>query len=532
MRPIARRSWSEARSSTKDRARHWLRTANCWRPIWAWPANRRRAARRCSDRESRGTSHAQNQAALPRRSRQQPAAFRAAQTGPRQTRARRDFRRRAVRDRGSRDREHRPQAGADRVEARDRRRIPPVVVAFRFPRKARRRRGLRARARHSVSRGRDQAQGRARRRQDRIFRSSHARALPVPESAYARPTEDDDSEPERAALPQRPERHQQEDLPRYRAILRRSRRDLSQGGARVRGRRLPLSSARRYRVGLSVLRPAARGGASARRRSAKSAGELCPCHQSGDRRQAERHGDHHPFVPGQFPLDLDRGGRVRAGRRNAAGSGELRRLFSRIRHRAGRRLRAAALPAEGQQDRGARPRDLEDRHARAEGRRKADTRWPACAGHDRLRMITTATTHPHHEPDEIAAIRQAVRALCEKFPGEYWRALDRERAYPTEFVEALTQAGFLAALIPEQYGGSGLTMSAAIAIMEEIQANGCNGAACHAQMYVMGTLLRHGSPEQKQKFLPSIARGELRLQAFGVTEPTSGTDTLNLRTTA
>jgi acyl-CoA dehydrogenase len=141
-------------------------------------------------------------------------------------------------------------------------------------------------------------------------------------------------------------------------------------------------------------------------------------------------------------------------------------------------------------------------------------------------------THPHHEPDEIAAIRQTVRALCEKFPGEYWRALDRERGYPTEFVEALTKAGFLAALIPEEYGGSGLTMAAAIAIMEEIQANGCNGAACHAQMYVMGTVLRHGSPEQKQKFLPPIARGELRLQAFGVTEPTSGTDTLSLRTTA
>ena len=137
-----------------------------------------------------------------------------------------------------------------------------------------------------------------------------------------------------------------------------------------------------------------------------------------------------------------------------------------------------------------------------------------------------------HEPDEIVAIRRAVRALCEKFPGEYWRALDRERGYPAEFVAALTEAGFLAALIPERYGGSGLTMSAAIAIMEEIQANGCNGAACHAQMYVMGTVLRHGSAEQKQKFLPAIARGELRLQAFGVTEPTSGTDTLNLRTTA
>src|SRR3989475_13310584 len=96
--------------------------------------------------------------------------------------------------------------------------------------------------------------------------------------------------------------------------------------------------------------------------------------------------------------------------------------------------------------------------------------------------------------DELAQIRESVRAVCEKFPGEYWRALDRERAYPTEFVEALTKAGFLAALIPEQYGGSGLSMGAAIAIMEEIQANGCNGAACHAQMDVMGTLLRHGSP--------------------------------------
>src|SRR5881392_4143359 len=157
---------------------------------------------------------------------------------------------------------------------------------------------------------------------------------------------------------------------------------------------------------------------------------------------------------------------------------------------------------------------------------------PACAGHDRLSMMITATTPADHEPDEIAAIRQAVRALCEKFPGEYWRALDRERAYPTEFVEALTKAGFLAALIPEEYGGSGLTMPAAAAIMEEIHASGCNGAACHAQMYTMGTLLRHGSEAQKARYLPGIAKGELRLQAFGVTEPTSGTDTLSLRTTA
>jgi acyl-CoA dehydrogenase len=133
---------------------------------------------------------------------------------------------------------------------------------------------------------------------------------------------------------------------------------------------------------------------------------------------------------------------------------------------------------------------------------------------------------------ELTPIREAVRALCADFPGEYWRALDRERAYPDKFVGALTKAGFLAALIPEQYGGSGLTMTAAAAIMEEIQASGCNGAACHAQMYTMGTLLRHGSPEQKQRYLPGIARGELRLQAFGVTEPTSGTDTLGLRTTA
>jgi alkylation response protein AidB-like acyl-CoA dehydrogenase len=133
---------------------------------------------------------------------------------------------------------------------------------------------------------------------------------------------------------------------------------------------------------------------------------------------------------------------------------------------------------------------------------------------------------------DLAPIRQAVRALCAGFPGEYWRALDRERAYPAEFVKALTDAGFLAALIPEQYGGSGLSMRAAAAIMEEIHACGCNGAACHAQMYTMGTLLRHGSGAQKERYLPKIASGALRLQAFGVTEPTSGTDTLSLRTTA
>ncbi|MFA6966369.1 acyl-CoA dehydrogenase family protein [Bosea sp. (in: a-proteobacteria)] len=137
-----------------------------------------------------------------------------------------------------------------------------------------------------------------------------------------------------------------------------------------------------------------------------------------------------------------------------------------------------------------------------------------------------------HQSSDHADIRDAVARLCAGYPGEYWRRLDREMAYPAEFVTALTESGFLSALIPEEYGGAGLTLSAAAVIMEEIQRQGCNGAACHAQMYVMGTVLRHGSPEQKQRYLPCIASGELRLQAFGVTEPTSGTDTTALRTTA
>ncbi|RZO36994.1 MAG: acyl-CoA dehydrogenase [Rhodospirillaceae bacterium] len=134
--------------------------------------------------------------------------------------------------------------------------------------------------------------------------------------------------------------------------------------------------------------------------------------------------------------------------------------------------------------------------------------------------------------DEYADIREQVQKLCAQYPGEYWRKLDAERAYPTEFVQALTEAGYLSVLIPEEFGGSGLGITAAAVIMEEIQKSGCNGGACHAQMYTMGTVLRHGSDEQKQKYLPGIASGELRLQAFGVTEPTSGTDTLSLRTTA
>jgi len=129
-------------------------------------------------------------------------------------------------------------------------------------------------------------------------------------------------------------------------------------------------------------------------------------------------------------------------------------------------------------------------------------------------------------------IRDAVAKLCAGFPGTYWRQTDRERVYPEAFVRALTEAGYMAALIPEAYGGTGLPLSAAAAILEEIHRAGGNAAACHAQMYTMGTMLRHGSDEQKQRYLPGIATGEIRLQAFGVTEPTSGTDTTALRTTA
>jgi alkylation response protein AidB-like acyl-CoA dehydrogenase len=133
---------------------------------------------------------------------------------------------------------------------------------------------------------------------------------------------------------------------------------------------------------------------------------------------------------------------------------------------------------------------------------------------------------------DYADIRDAVATLCGDFPGTYWRDLDSRMEYPTAFVDALTRSGFLAALIPEEFGGSGLPLSAGCAILEEVQRAGCNGSACHAQMYTMGTLLRHGNDEQKERYLPRIAAGEMRLQAFGVTEPTSGTDTLALRTFA
>ncbi len=139
--------------------------------------------------------------------------------------------------------------------------------------------------------------------------------------------------------------------------------------------------------------------------------------------------------------------------------------------------------------------------------------------------MTTAT--PDH-----AEIRAAVRKLCEGFSNEYWQRMDRDRCYPSDFVSALTDSGFLSVLIPEHYGGSGLGLSAAAAILEEIHRSGGNGGACHAQMYTMGTLLKHGGNEQKEEFLPKVASGELRLQAFGVTEPSSGTDTTRISTFA
>ncbi|WP_342574521.1 acyl-CoA dehydrogenase family protein [Solibacillus sp. FSL K6-1781] len=132
----------------------------------------------------------------------------------------------------------------------------------------------------------------------------------------------------------------------------------------------------------------------------------------------------------------------------------------------------------------------------------------------------------------LEELREGVRAVCKRFDGEYWRKLDEIDGYPTEFVESITQAGFLGALIPEQYGGSGLGILEASVILEEINRSGGNAGACHAQMYTMGTILRHGSPAQKEKYLPKIADGSLRLQAFGVTEPNTGTDTTNLKTFA
>jgi len=147
-------------------------------------------------------------------------------------------------------------------------------------------------------------------------------------------------------------------------------------------------------------------------------------------------------------------------------------------------------------------------------------------------MATPASEPSIALGEDLGEIRAAIRAICADFPGEYWRELDARDGYPEHFVNVLAEQGYLAVLIPEEFGGSGLGMRAAGVILEECHAAGCYAAACHAQMYTMGTLLRHGSPEQKAAYLPRIASGELRLQAFGVTEPTTGTDTTNLQTRA
>ncbi len=147
-------------------------------------------------------------------------------------------------------------------------------------------------------------------------------------------------------------------------------------------------------------------------------------------------------------------------------------------------------------------------------------------------MTTTIENLSIEVGEDYPDIRDSVRRVCADFPGVYWRKLEDAEAYPTEFVAALTRAGYLGALIPESYGGSGMPLRAAAVILEEIHASGCNAGACHAQMYTMGTLLRHGSDAQKQRYLPQIASGKLRLQAFAVTEPTTGTDTTKLKTRA
>ena len=134
--------------------------------------------------------------------------------------------------------------------------------------------------------------------------------------------------------------------------------------------------------------------------------------------------------------------------------------------------------------------------------------------------------------EDYPELRESVRKICEKYPGAYWRKLEDGQEYPSEFIDELTKGGFLASLIPEEYGGAGLPLRAAAVILEEINASGCTASQGHAQMYIMGTLLRHGSEEQKRRYLPKIASGELRLQAFGVTEPTTGSDTTQLKTRA
>src|SRR5581483_11947078 len=167
---------------------------------------------------------------------------------------------------------------------------------------------------------------------------------------------------------------------------------------------------------------------------------------------------------------------------------------------------------------------------RASGLTRPGPRGSVRRGRTGDRAMSEITMVPIGE--DYPELRDSVRRICARYPGTYWQGLEDKEAYPTEFVTELTQAGFLGALIPEEYGGSGLPVRAAAVILEEINASGCTASQGHAQMYIMGTLLRHGSEAQKRKFLPEIAAGRIRLQAFGVTEPTTGSDTTQLKTRA
>ena len=269
--------------------------------------------------------------------------------------------------------------------------------------------------------------------------------------------------------------------------------------------------------------------------------ELSYIHAEGFAAGELKHGPYRADRPGRAG---DRGGAARPALRQdrvePAGGGGAR--CTRRGHQRRGRLRDAGAARGGYRRaagtrpvRGSHPlRDPGPAHrlprGGAEGDRRGSAPQPREIGHRGMSRTHRAFIDLD---DDHRELREPVRALCARYPGEYWREKDREqRPTPEEFVQALTDAGFLAALIPERYGGSGLGIGAGAAILEEIHASGCNGGACHAQMYTMGTVLRHGSDEQKETYLPQIASGARRLQAFGVTEPTTGSDTTQLRTTA
>ena len=350
-------------------------------------------------------------------------------------------------------------------------------------------------------------------------------------------------------------------------VLRRSRPGLPQGRARLRRRRLPLSAARRGVHRHAVRSEVPRADDGARRRSGQARRDLRRPHQCRDVGHSGRHDDHHASVPRQLQIDLH--GRRRL-RRRCRRSCSTRSTCTAISWNTTTSApagssRCASLPKgktvvlglvttktgkleskdelKRRIDEAAKFVDLDQLclsgqcgfASTEEGNTLTEDEQWAKLRHDRRsrrRGLGLADCRLDDARRPSRTIREAVRALCADFPASTGARSTASAPIRPNSSQALTEAGFLAALIPEEYGGSGLTHAAAAAIMEEIHAAGCNGAACHAQMYTMGTLLRHGSEAQKARYLPAIAAGELRLQAFGVTEPTSGTDTLSLRTTA